>query len=302
MRRRPTPNPRGRDRRHPRRDHGRTQHGRVVSATRSRRRARQHRPNNGRHHETGEREPGDHHHRPPPELRRAHPRDPHPRHPHPRDPHPRHPHPHPRKMRSRQPPPPHPNPSTHRRLRHRLDSPRPRHRVVHRPRLLPPEVLRSDRRRLSNAGLILDPGPRLRDPRTEGHQLVARTEPIPGEVDDVGRRLDFLVPCWGIGSVVFHRFAELFWLAARSCVLPSGKGVWRNVWRNSQSGDGARSTCLNLSSERGLHSRELSRTLVYASDAKPLLSRLFPTAPCAECKHANVVTVRGDTRSGRQQP
>ncbi len=45
----------------------------------------------------------------------------------------------------------------------------------------PPEVVRSDRRRLSNAGPILGPGPLPRDPRTERHQVLARAEPVPGK-------------------------------------------------------------------------------------------------------------------------
>jgi hypothetical protein len=204
MRCRPTLTTRRSDRRQRRGDHGGIQHGGTVSATRCRHRARPHRPHNGRHQETAERDAGRDHRRPSADLRQPAARETRP------------------PARETHPPVRETNPrqgKTPTRTLHRLDlrlhRTWPRHRVVHRPRLLPPEVLRPHRRGRTSHGL-------LRCSRPERHQLIPRAEPVSWEVDDVGRLVDFLFPCWGIRSVVFHRFAEIFWRAARSCDLLSG--------------------------------------------------------------------------------
>ena len=103
----------------------------------------------------------------------------------------------------------------------RLDSPRPSHRVVDRPRLLPPEVVRAHWRRPSNGGYPR-PRPRLRHPRTERHQVLARSEPVPG---GSGRRWPpgrLPRPRLGYSVRRFPPVCRPFLVAARPRVLPRG--------------------------------------------------------------------------------
>jgi hypothetical protein len=207
------------DRGRRRSDHRRAQRGRIATRLRCPHRSRPHRPDNRRDDQAARRAGRNGQQRPPP-VDRGHPNPPHPHtyarhapHPNPRHTNPRHPTPRHTNPRPPSPPrstgwPPHLGP---------LD------RVMDRCRRLAPEVIRSHRAR-NEAGEIGSIGDdrRLRRPRPEWNELLARPEPVPREVDDVRRPVVVLLASLVVGSVVFHRFADLFPVGRGIRVLPAG--------------------------------------------------------------------------------
>ena len=187
-------------------DHRRAQRSRIAPRLRSPNRSRPHRTDHGRHHQAACRARA-HHHQRPPAAKRGHSNARHADPSHPPRPDPPHP--------NARPPSPAPD-------RHRLPHLGPLHRVMDRCRRLAPEVVRSHRTRNDPAGRGRGRGSvtPIRRPRPERNQLLPRPEPVSREVDDVRSPVVFLA-CLVVGSVVFHRFADLFPVGRGIRVLPA---------------------------------------------------------------------------------